>query len=172
MKTSVVPAQVTTIEDRIAGRLGLSQLMLLAVPVFGGSALYIILPPNMHSATYKLVVIVSLLLVCSILAIRIKEKILLLWLVVLVRYNLRPRYYVANKNSLAGRNLGESAKDLESEEETTEIEQVNYAPLPSLSIAEALRVQAVMENPATNLSFIANKKGGLHVVLTEVPEQG
>src|ERR1019366_4023701 len=103
MKVTVVPAQITTIEDRIAGNLSFSQLLLLAAPVFGGSALYIILPPTMHSAPYKLTVIAVLIFLCGLLAIRIKGKILLLWFVVLLRYNLRPRYYIFNKNCLAAR---------------------------------------------------------------------
>ena len=42
MRTTVVPAQVTTVEDKIAGNLGLSQLLLLTLPVFGGSALFLV----------------------------------------------------------------------------------------------------------------------------------
>src|SRR5665213_4365185 len=103
MKVTVVPAQVTTVEDRIAGRLGLSQLLLLAAPIFGGSALYIILPPAMNSSAYKLVIIITLMLICSTMAIRIKGKIVLLWLIVILRYRLRPSYYVFNKNAVNGR---------------------------------------------------------------------
>jgi hypothetical protein len=167
MKVTVVPAQVTTIEDRIAGRLGLSQLLLLAVPVFGGSALYIILPPNMHSAPYKLVVMVTLLMVCSLLAIRIKGKILLLWLVVILRYNLRPRYYVYNKNSLASRELEQKLPvEAASEENKAPAKRIR---LPSLAPADIVRLQSILENPAANLSFKTGK-GGLHVLITEVKE--
>src|SRR5947209_20569411 len=97
MKVTVVPAQVTTVEDRIVGSLGLSQILLLATPVFGGTMLYAILPPNFHSAIYKLIVIALLFATCGLMAIRIRGKILLLWLIVMLRYNLRPRYFVFNK---------------------------------------------------------------------------
>ena len=78
MKVTIVPAQVTTVEDRIAGNLGLSQLLLLTTPVFSGSLLYVVLPPVFHGAIYKLVLIVALFIICSLMAIRIKGKILLL----------------------------------------------------------------------------------------------
>src|ERR1039458_6831582 len=105
MKVTIVPAQVTTVEDRIAGNLRLSQLLLLTTPVFSGSLLYVVLPPVFHGAIYKLVLIVALFIICSLMAIRIKGKILLLWLVVLVHYNLRPRFYVFNKLSTHGREM-------------------------------------------------------------------
>src|SRR5258708_18652430 len=116
MKVTVVPAQVTTIEDRIAGNLGLSQLLLLIAPVFGSSAIYMILPPNMQSAPYKLVLIATLVFVGCLLAIRIKGKILLFWLAIIFRYNLRPKYYVFNKNSLANREQYEMSVTKEIEE--------------------------------------------------------
>jgi hypothetical protein len=170
MKVTVVPAQVTTVEDRIAGRLGLSQLLLLAAPIFGGSALYIILPPAMHSSTYKLAIIISLMLICSTMAIRIKGKIILLWLIVILRYRLRPSYYVFNKNAVSGRDqpAKPTAQDNEAENENKTVKPRRTFPL--LSTAEITRVQAIMENPAANIMFKATKKGGLNVLITEVKE--
>jgi hypothetical protein len=170
MKVTIVPAQITTVEDRIAGNLGLSQLLLLAAPVFGGSALYVVLPPTMHSATYKLVVVAVLAFLCAISAIRIKGKILLFWLLTIVRYNLRPRYYLFNKNDLAAREQYETsqATQLDTEQEAKPAKRVR---LPHLSTAEAARVLAVIENPAAHLSFDVNHKGGLNVRITEVKQQ-
>jgi hypothetical protein len=169
MKVTVVPAQVTTVEDRIAGSLGLNQLLLLSLPVFGGSALYIVLPPTMHSALYKLVVIVSLALVCGLAAIRIKGKIVLLWLVVILRYNLRPRYYVFNKNDLVSRNAGELDQPVETASETADV-PVKHRRLSRLSPGDTARLTAILENPAANLTFKATKKGGLNVLITEVED--
>jgi len=170
MKTTVVPAQITTIEDRIAGRLGLSQLLLLVAPVFLDSALYIISPPFFRSATYKLVLMVTILFICGLMAVRIKGKIILLWLVVLLKYRLRPRYYIYNKNTLAGREQPSPKVTMELEAETEIIAQPQHELLP-LTIAEVTRVQALIENPAAKLSFVATKKGGLNVHFTEVEEQ-
>jgi hypothetical protein len=168
MKTTIVPAQITTVEDRIAGSLGLNQLLLLSVPVFGGSALYIALPPTMHASLYKFVVIAVMAAVCGILSIRIKGKILLLWIVVIGRYNLRPRYYLFNKNNLVNREQSEPVK-VEDETET-EVKPVKCRRLSPLSFSDTARLQSILENPASNLTFTSSKKGGLRVLITEVKD--
>ena len=169
MKVTVVPAQVTTVEDRIAGRLGLSQIMLLITPIFIGSALYVILPPFMNSSPYKLVIIISLMLVCSLLSIRIKGKIILFWLIVVLRYRMRPGYYVFNKNTLSGRE--EYMNVILAEEKDADDARVRTKTLvPSLSPAELVEVQSLMNNPAANIMYAATKKGGLNVLITEVKE--
>jgi hypothetical protein len=169
MKVTVVPAQITTIEDRIAGNLGLNQLILLVAPVFIGSALYVVLPPVMHSVTYKLVTIAVLASMCGVMAIRIKGKILLLWLIVILKYNLRPRYYVFNKNNLAGREQY-MPRPINDAETAQELKPAIHKRLPSLNAAEAAKLLAIIENPAARLSFETNRKGGLYVRITEVKE--
>lgn len=57
MKTSIVPAQITTVEDKVAGNLSLPQLFLLSAPIFIGSLVYLIFPPFMGAASYKLVIV-------------------------------------------------------------------------------------------------------------------
>ena len=61
-------------------------------------------------ATYKIVVIVCFAVLCGTLAIRIKGKILLLWVVVILRYNLRPRFYVFNRNNEHLRDVSQPVK--------------------------------------------------------------
>jgi hypothetical protein len=39
MRTRVIPAQITTVEDRIAGNLNLTQILLLMIPVILGTYL-------------------------------------------------------------------------------------------------------------------------------------
>src|SRR5471032_2198661 len=105
MRTTIVPSQITTVEDKIAGRLGLTQLLLLSATVFGASGIFVIFPPFFSYAVYKLVLIVSFAALCGLLAIRVKGKILLFWGTVLIRYNLRPRYYVFSNNSMHARDI-------------------------------------------------------------------
>ncbi|OYW83791.1 hypothetical protein B7Z17_05135, partial [Candidatus Saccharibacteria bacterium 32-49-10] len=105
MKITVVPAQVTTVEDRIVGNLGFSQMLLLIVPVFVGAGLFAVLPPAMGSASYKYVIMAIIAFFCALLAIRIRGKILAAWLVTILRYNLRAKYYLFNKNSSAMRDV-------------------------------------------------------------------
>ena len=86
MKITVVPAQVTTVEDRIVGNLGFSQMLLLIVPVFVGAGLFAVLPPAMGGASYKYVIMAIIAFFCALLAIRIRGKILAAWLVTILRY--------------------------------------------------------------------------------------
>lgn len=170
MKATVVPAQVTTIEDRIMGNLGFSQLMLLIVPIFIGAGLFAILPPFMGGSLYKYIVIGIMTALCCILAIRIKGKIVALWLVVILRYNLRPKLYLFNKNTAAFREHY-TAKQDEPEEQKAEVRLKRSISVPRLEFHETAKVYATIDNPASKLRFETTKKGGLHVRLTEIEEQ-
>jgi len=168
MRSTVVPAQVTTVEDKIAGNLGLSQLLLLTLPVFGGSALFVILPPFFSYAVYKVVLIVCFAVICGSLAIRIKGRILLLWAIAILRYNLRPRYYVFNKNSSYMRDTSSVTKHQEPEEVTKPEKIAEPVAFPQLSTAELVRIEDIIANPQANLRITTNRKGELSVRITEV----
>ena len=56
---TVVPAQVTTVEDRIIGNLGFSQILLLIVPVFASAFIFGLFPPFMGGALYKYIIMAS-----------------------------------------------------------------------------------------------------------------
>lgn len=169
MKSAIVPAQITTVEDRIAGNLTLQQMILLAMPVFIDFALYALLPRNLKLTAYKLVLMVLVALTCGLLAIRVKGKILLIWAITIVRYNTRPRYYVFNKNDA---HLRESTVLLPPEPSTDEVtaatEEESELALPEISTAEVVKLESILSNPAAHLSFKSAKKGGLHVCITEV----
>ncbi|TXG75860.1 PrgI family protein [Candidatus Dojkabacteria bacterium] len=170
MKVTVVPAQVTTVEDRIAGNLGFSQLLLLATPIFAGGLLFMLLPPPMHNAPYKIVAISILTFMCWSSAIRIKGKILLFWLAIILRYNLRPGYYVFNKNSEASR---EQYRELLIKEPTADkVKATAKQIVPSrLELADKVRTLNLINNPAAKVHFETDKKGKLYVRITEVKEQ-
>jgi len=169
MKVTVVPAQVTTVEDRIIGNLGFSQMLLLIVPVFVGAALFAALPPLMGSSPYKYMIIGILALVCCILSIRIKGKIIALWLVTILRYNLRPKFYLFNKNTTALREEYE-AKRSGGASKTPIAKTKKIISIPKLELREAIKVYATIDNPAAKLRFETTKKGGLNVRLTEIKE--
>ena len=171
MRTTIVPAQITTVEDRIAGRLGLSQLLLLITPIFGGSAIFVVFPPFFTYAVYKAVVITCVAVMCALLAIRIKGKILLFWAITLLRYNARPRYYLFNKNSTHTREIILPADiDTESAEETSAPAAVPIRKI-NLTTAERVRIEGLLANPDANIHVTANKKGELSVHLTEVQQE-
>ena len=171
MRTTIVPAQVTTVEDRIAGKLGLTQLLLLTTPIFGGSAIFVILPPFFAYATYKVVLITCMAALCALMAIRIKGKILLFWMTTLLRYNVGPRYYLFNKNSAHAREII-SPTDIDDESvEETAVKVVAPVRKVSLSTAERVRIENLLANPDANVHITTNKKGELRVHLTEVQQE-
>jgi hypothetical protein len=167
MRTTTVPAQITTVEDKIAGELNIMQLLLLVAPVFGSAALYVGLPPFFASAPYKIVFIVSLFAVFGTLAIRIKGKIVLAWLLILVRYNARARYYLFNKNDIHMRDIPKPEVQQEAVEKT-ETKKAEVAPQPRLSTADLVQIEQLITNPEANLHFRTDKKGALSVHITEV----
>lgn len=168
MKTTVVPAQVTTVEDRIMGNLGFSQLVLIVLPVFIGAGLFVFLPPLMKISLYKYIVIGFISFIACILAIRIRGKIVLLWLITILRFNLRPKYYLFDKNTTA---LREQYRAGNTElEEVTETKEEAVAAFPTLEYYQTAQVLAAIDDPARKLRFETTRKGGLHVRLTEIEE--
>lgn len=168
MKATVVPAQVTTVEDKVAGNLNFMQLILFALPIFGGSLLYAVLPPSMEAALYKLVIICTIAIVSLMLAIRIKGKIILLWLVILLRYQSRPRYYLFNKNSARYRESYKSTQIVKPAAVATSDEGIVHAA--KLVLQERTIASQTIDDPLSKVRFETNKKGGLYVHLSEIKE--
>lgn len=169
MKIAVVPAQVTTVEDRIIGSLGFSQILLLVVPVFMNAGIFVVAPPFMGGAVYKYVVMGVVAMFFCVLAIRIKGKILAFWLVTILRYNLRPKYYLFNKNVTTLREdypMKRKQHNLQKEETKEKVRMTR----PQLDIPTTARMLATIENPAANVRFETGKKGDLRVRFTEVEE--
>jgi hypothetical protein len=169
MRSTVIPAQITTVEDKVAGNLGVSQLLLLAAPIFGGSALFVIFPPFFSYAAYKLVLIVCLMSICSVLAIRVKGTIVLRWVMILAGYMLRPRFYVFDKNSDYLREESEPEAPAVAQATNDEV-AAQRIPLPRLDPAELVKVQDFMTNPHAQLQFKTNRKGELNVYAAEVQQ--
>lgn len=168
MRVTAVPAQVTTVEDRIMGNLGFSQLVLFIIPVFVGAGLFIILPPVMHGSLYKYILASVIALVSGILAIRIKGKIILLWLITIFRYNIRPKYYVFQKSNDYREQY--ASHKTEATEEAQDQTKEKVSRLPKLAFHDAAYVLETINKPESNLRFEMTKKGGLHVRLTEIED--
>ena len=167
MKQTVVPAQVTTVEDRIVGSLGLMQIVLVSIPVLATGLVFVLIPPTMHLSVYKLVGLTLLAILCGGLAIRIKGILVLFWIIIRLRYNVRPRYYVFNKNTTAQREQYGDMKSIELPDEEP-IKAALRRQASKLTTAETIQVFDAIDNPAANLTFATNKKGNLYVRITEV----
>lgn len=160
MKVTVVPAQVTTVEDRIFGNLSFSQLILLVIPIFLSVVMYIGLPPFTKGSLYKYICILILFLICSSLAIRFKGKIVAFWLATILRYNIRPKYYIDDKSF-------RKEETMFSSEETKVKEKVK-----TKNQSKVIDVGSLVVNfDPSKLQFKTSKKGGLYVNLAEIKEQ-
>ena len=104
--------------------------------------------------------------ICLSLAIRIRGKLLIHWLVTLVRYNVRPRYFVYNKNDDYMRYVETPSQETASE--TVQPAAANVVIREELELSERVRLEELALNPAANLSFKLRRKGGLNVSVTEV----
>jgi hypothetical protein len=168
MKATIVPAQITTVEDRIAGNLNLSQLLLLMIPLFFGSIEYIIFPPTLHFAPYKIGMAVIIVAIFSTLAMRIRGRILLQWTNVILSYNLRPRYYVFNKNDTRFRNESIYNANKTTAEKHIKVKRSHKLRQLKLDTADVVHLQQIVSDPRAKLTFRRTKKGGMDVLITEI----
>jgi hypothetical protein len=167
MKATIVPAEVTSVEDKITANLSMSQLILFAMPMFMGALMYWILPPSMDFSLYKLVVIGLITVISFILAIRINGKIVFLWLITISRYNRRPKLYLFDKRSVYAREDYPEVKQ-EVRHKVATMKQSDFNVQPKLSIRESDFVYSTLNDPIKRLNFETNKKGELNVRITEV----
>ncbi len=167
MKTTVVPAQITSVEDRISGNLSFKQLILLVTPVFLSTALFIFMPPFTKYRLYKVLISLFIASICLILAIRVRGRLVAEWIGTMSRYNLRPRYYVFNKNSVVGRKILYSTRD---EIKKVKNKEPKTMPMPHLAFntGEVMNFENTLTNPNADFYFLRSKKGGLRVHIKEV----
>ena len=170
MRTAVIPAQITTVEDKIAGNLNLTQIMLLMVPVIWGTIVYTSLPPTMHIAWYKLPLVLLVLLLSLTLAVRIKGKVVLHWVIILLRYNTRARYYLFNKNDQTSRMMDFPVFERSPKKilKKAPAKQEKETHSPSISIGDLIRLEGLLANPRVSFSLKSAKKGALNVAFEQV----
>ena len=169
MRTTIVPAQITTVEDKIVGNLNFTQVFLLLTPVFFGIIIYLIFPPQLRFALYKLPIMLFIAVISGTLAIRIKGKVVIAWIVILLRYNTRPRYFIANKNDAFQRDI-----TYETHEQKVKIKNIalhkkqKQKQEQAISFPDIFRFEQFITNPKSNMSFKFAKKGKLYVSLSEI----
>jgi hypothetical protein len=166
MRTTIVPAQITTVEDRIAGSLTLSQILLMLTPIIIGSIIYLTFPPQLHFAIYKLPLMAFVMLLFSGLAIRIKGKIILQWFVILLRFNNRPRYFIANKNDTYQREQIYSMPEKKQIIKKIATQRKSQEKEQKVTLSDVVKLEYIVTSP--NMSFKFAKKGGIDVSLSEV----
>jgi putative ribosome biogenesis GTPase RsgA len=159
MRTTIIPAQITTVEDKIAGNLNFTQLILLVIPLIINCLVYTLLPERMHLNQYKIVLMLTSFFIFAILAFRIKGKVLVNWLILIVQYNLRPKYYIFNKNDLSERKieitLGE--KEVNAKTKVTITRE-------SSAFSDLANLEKLLPKKTESIKFKPNK-GGIYVAV-------
>ncbi len=121
----------------------------------------------MSASSYKLVFIAFMSLLCGLLALRIKGRLAGEWMITIARYMVRPRYFVLDKNDPYLRPIMR-VDDAQKSQELPTVKVAESDPLhPAISFQELVRLEAVLRDPATNLRFNVDKKGALHVGITQ-----
>ncbi|OGH11850.1 MAG: hypothetical protein A2857_00335 [Candidatus Levybacteria bacterium RIFCSPHIGHO2_01_FULL_36_15] len=161
MRTTSIPAQITTVEDKIAGNLNLMQIILLLAPVFIGTFIYSVLPTRLQFSPYKIPLIAFTFLGFFLLSLRIKERVVLNWIIILASYWFRPHHYLYNKNDLFLRDviLTEVPKIIK-----RKLARTSKTTDDSSSVSESVQklgIQIGVKKPRLNFRF--NRKGVLVV---------
>jgi hypothetical protein len=167
MRVSIVPAQITTVEDKIAGNVSVQQAMLLGVPILFGFIIALVFPPSGQFVAYKIAIVLGLFIICGSLAIRIKDRIVAQWLKLFVIYSARPLHYIYDKNSTYLR--GTETIETASEEaiESQPIKKPTIIPR-NISPKEFVRLEQFTADARAGMKFEVGKKGELNVRITEV----
>ncbi len=153
MRTNIIPAQITTVEDKIAGSLNMTQILLLIAPVLWSALVYILLPNQMKLTGYKLPLILFVSIGLMVLAIRIRGKIILEWLSVLIVYRLRPKIYVFNKNSLYERQI--DLPEINNQVSNTKPikKSIKSKKSDGLSVTDLVKLETLMNSGKLAVSF-------------------
>lgn len=166
MRNTVIPAQITTVEDKIAGNLNLTQILLLMTPILITTLLYSLVSPAMKLTVFKMILVGLSSLVCGILAIRVKGRVVLNWLAVFIKYKLRPSFFVFNKNDCYLREIETTVKN------NNQVKVIKKVPVlkteKSLLEVDAVKLLHVINNQKNSLSFVFNQKGGLRVAVESI----
>ena len=162
MRSTVIPAQITTVEDKIAGNFNLAQILLMMAPVLIATLLYTLIPTPMSFGKGKIIFTIMSAVIFLTLAIRVKSKIIGEWLVVWLRFKLRPEIYVFDKNDNYLRPV--FVKEVAKTEEKIKIVK-KVVTKETVSDEDKVRWQNIFTGRKKSLSFEFNQKGGLYVEL-------
>ncbi len=166
MKSVIVPAQITSVEDRVTSKLSFSQLILLIIPVFMSGIVFVVVPPNMSFNGFKIITTLMFFVALSILAIRIKDRIILNWLIIIHKFIHREKLYIFNKNDSF---LRIKNKNIAHEIPTVYEPEKQIKPL-DIKLKEIISYEKLLSNKEYLFTYKTNKYGGLYVSVKKVEE--
>ena len=158
MRTTIIPAQITTVEDKIAGSLNMTQILILVSSVLWTALIYIFLVPTMKLVPYKVGLILEVIFICIALVIRIKEKIVAEWLRILILYRMRPKYYLFNKNDKTNRNYLETELDLENKSAKHLVHKSVHVKTEDIALPDLVKLDHLINTGKVALRYQFDKK--------------
>ena len=163
MKTKIIPAQITTVEDKIAGNLSLAQILLLMFPIFLGSVIYLLFPPASRLNLFKFFLMIFIFVVSGFFSLRFHERLIINWIILILRFNLRPKYYLFNKNDTYLREI-DTLDEVKRKNKKTKKKIVDPDNIIGITEKDEVMLNEFLRRRNFNLTFKIKKKGGLSVI--------
>jgi hypothetical protein len=170
MKSIIIPAQVTTVEDKIIGNIGMLQLTLIFAPMMLGGLLYAGLTPRLHFAIYKIFIMIVLETIGAISAIRVKDHILLIWATYIASYLLRPRLYLYTTPAAPQDDktvIGTETSSSIARSHAVAAGRPAQQPFAVITPEERIAVSEYLSNSDIEILFKTTKQGGSYVAFSE-----
>ncbi len=158
MKTSVVPAQITTVEDKMVGNLTFNQILIFIAALISSTTVYLLIPPISKLSPLKLVIIFFLFMIFGFLALRIKGQTGAERLSVFIGYNLRPHLYLFTKNDDQTRDIPKEPKKSSKKGQN----QIKNKLKPQVKSNQP-PIDPLLIDPALMIRVKLAKKGGVDV---------
>ena len=92
-KSQLIPVEVLRVEDKIFGPLNFLQIGLLALPL-AAAVILLFFPPLGKLPLFKMAIIILVFAASGLLALRVHERLVLDWLILIGCYNCRPKVYL------------------------------------------------------------------------------
>lgn len=159
MITTSVPAQITSVEDKIAGSLSLLQVILLAMPVCFSTVLIVVFPPNLKIATYKITLAVFVGIISVVLSIRLKDELIILRCLKILSFYRRPSIYLSTISSACNCNDTkiENGQPSDIEEPKLIRQRLTIDPAELAILSDSLE--------KSGKGFVADKEGNLNAII-------
>jgi hypothetical protein len=148
MRISIVPAEMTSVKDKIIGNLELKQILLLATPLIFAIFTYIAIPPFNKTNSPKIILFIIFSFISSILSINISGELVLEIIINGFKYLIRPKIHLSTIKNLEDEIL-ENLKN-------NEISMENSRP-------PEIKDRIKLDLPKGNVAFYVNRKGALNV---------
>lgn len=143
--------------------------MMLMAPVFFMTLIYAVFPPSMSFVAYKLTLSAIFFVICITLSLRVKGKIIIHWLSILIRYNLRAKYYIYNKNESYLRTLYLPInKSPATKKKTVKARAKSKVKPATHRIKNLVSLENMIGNDEVDFRYKIGKKGGLNVAFEQI----